>query len=67
VLLETLPTGQFDVHAPCASLRDGLGPTLLRESPSRAKPRSGDRQAGLQPSWTPMPVTCGFTSYRYPF
>ena len=48
--LETLPTGQFDVDAPCASLRDGLRPTLLRESPSRARPRSGGRQAGLQPS-----------------
>ena len=48
--LETLPGGQFDVDAPCASLRDGLRPTLLRGSPSRARPRSGGRQAGPQPS-----------------
>ena len=48
--IRPLPTGQFDVHAPCASLRDGFRPPLLRESPSRARPRSGGRQAGLQPS-----------------
>jgi hypothetical protein len=34
---------------------------------SRARPCSGGRAAGLQPSWTPMPVTCTFIRYWYLF
>jgi hypothetical protein len=51
--LETLPTGHFDVGPPCASLRDGLWPTLLRESPSRARPRSGGSASGAPTELNP--------------
>ena len=36
LLLRRCRPASFDVHTPCASLRNRLRPTLLRESPSRA-------------------------------
>jgi hypothetical protein len=63
-LCDGLPTCQFDANGLCASLRDGLRPTLPRESP--AEPGRGPEvgPAELQP--TLNPYACDLRVHQLP-
>ena len=55
-----LPTGQSHAQMPCASLHDGLRPTLRRESPAEPGRIPEVAPAGLQTELNPYARDLGF-------